>query len=87
MDATSFRRDAVEIYHRVRADPLVGTPGLGIRRYNASGKSRAYWRQEQIVVDCALLGRGFVLGRIDTLGDRAYSETHSGIMARHRWLD
>jgi hypothetical protein len=58
--------NAREVYQRVKADPLVGMPGL-VKIYNASGKSQARctfgrWRNEQkLFVD------GFVL---DTIGDK-----------------
>ena len=42
-DNVSFELDSERVYRRTKADPLVGFPGLNIKRnYNASGASRAF---------------------------------------------
>lgn len=50
-------------YSRVRADSLVGTPGLGARNYNASGKTKMY-PPRGFIQDRTLVVTGFVLDAI-----------------------
>ncbi|KAK5118220.1 hypothetical protein LTR85_008200 [Meristemomyces frigidus] len=47
-------------YGRVRADSLVGTPGLGARNYNASGKTKIY-PEKGFIRDRTLVVTGFPL--------------------------
>jgi hypothetical protein len=47
-------------YSRVRADPLVGTPGNGSRNYNASGKTKVY-PSRGFIAERTLVATGFVL--------------------------
>jgi hypothetical protein len=68
------------VYQRVRANPLVGTPGAGPCTYRASGRIPAHSspsdRQGEFTV------RGFSLGVVDSVGDKA---THGSIPSS--WLD
>ena len=72
------------VYQRVRADPLVGIPGTGIRPYSACGKQRAYNADttKPFLVGRSLLARGFVLDELDKVLDKA---THASIPSS--WLD
>jgi len=59
------RRPGQNSYTRVRADSLVGTPGLGPRSYNASGKTKTY-PAKGFIQDRTLIVTGFVLDAIRT---------------------
>nr|POE72135.1 heterokaryon incompatibility protein 6, or allele [Quercus suber] len=50
-------------FSRVRADSLVGTPGLGARNYNASGKTKMY-PPKGFIQGRTLIVTGFVLDAI-----------------------
>jgi hypothetical protein len=59
-----FERNTVQnIFTRVHADPLVGTPGNGARSYNASGKTKPY-PSRGFIVGRTMLVTGFVLDAI-----------------------
>lgn len=68
-------------YTRVRADPLVGTPGSGLRNYNASGKTKVYPSQG-FITERTLVATGFVLDTIKIKERPAYN----GIIPR-TWGD
>ena len=72
------------VYQRVRADPLVGIPGTGIRPYNACGKQRAYNTDsaKPFIVNRSLVARGFVLDELGKILDKA---AHGSIPSS--WLD
>jgi hypothetical protein len=72
------------IYTRVQADPLFGKPGLGPRIYNACGKTRAYWGQQDLVREAEkeLVAVGFELDKIGELEDRAH-----GAIIPSSWLE
>lgn len=60
------------IYERVRADPLVGEPGTGVRPYNACGKRKHEGTYAAIHEgDRTLTARGFELGTIEERDDVA----------------
>lgn len=59
------RRPGQNSYSRVRADSLVGTPGLGARNYNASGKTKMYPPRD-FIRERTLIATGFVLDYIKT---------------------
>ena len=59
------RRPGQNSYTRVRADSLVGVPGLGPRNYNASGKTKCY-PEKGFIRDRTLIVTGFVLDAIRT---------------------
>ena len=81
------------VYQRVRADPLVGTPGTGIRPYNACGKQRAHNTDSRdstppFIVGRSLLTRGFVLDELDNALDRAaYGNIPSSWLTLVGWQD
>lgn len=52
-----------KVYKRVEADPLVGSPGIGQKNYNASGKWKAIWRFKEDI-SRSLFVHGFVLDKI-----------------------
>jgi hypothetical protein len=68
-------------YGRVRADPLVGTPGNGPRNYNASGKTKAY-PSRGFIKGKTLIVTGFVLDAIHVMKSPAYE----GVIP-FKWLD
>lgn len=57
------KRPGQNAYGRVRADPLVGTPGLGSRNYNASGKTKMY-PPTAFIQGRTLIATGFQLDAI-----------------------
>jgi hypothetical protein len=73
-----------KVYNRVAADPLVGTPGRGVRSYGACGKTKAHNTdtEKNLIVDRALATSGFVLDVIEKRGE----EARGGIIPSS-WLD
>ncbi|KXL50896.1 hypothetical protein M433DRAFT_61022 [Acidomyces richmondensis BFW] len=57
------KRPGQNSYGRVRADSLVGTPGLGPRNYNASGKTKMY-PPKDFIRGRTLIATGFQLDAI-----------------------
>jgi len=57
------KRPGQNAYGRVRADSLVGTPGLGPRNYNASGKTKMY-PPTAFIQGRTLIATGFQLDAI-----------------------
>ncbi|EMC91886.1 hypothetical protein BAUCODRAFT_39031 [Baudoinia panamericana UAMH 10762] len=57
------KRKGSNSYARVRADSLVGTPGLGAKNYSASGKTKLY-PPMGFIRDRTLIVTGFVLDAI-----------------------
>nr|POE72138.1 heterokaryon incompatibility protein 6, or allele [Quercus suber] len=57
------KRPGQNSYRRVRADSLVGTPGLGPRNYNASGKTKMY-PPKGFIQGRTLVVTGFVLDAV-----------------------
>jgi hypothetical protein len=78
----AFERGDDHKYYRVAADPLVGTPSLGRKIYNASGKTKAVWKfGDELAQDVdtnkiqdlhkSLLVEGFVLGKVKSVQEMA----------------
>jgi hypothetical protein len=78
----AFERGEDGKYFRVGPDPLVGTPSLGRKIYNASGKTKAVLKfgkdladdvdpSEVKDLDKSLFVEGFVLDRIQSIQDMA----------------
>ncbi|OCL04902.1 HET-domain-containing protein, partial [Glonium stellatum] len=68
-------------YGRVLADPLVGSPGHGPRKYNASGKTKIY-PNKKFIRERTLIVTGFVLDAIAVMK----SPADEGIIPS-TWLD
>jgi hypothetical protein len=76
-------RPHMKVYNRVAADPLVGTPGRGVRSYWACGKTRAHNTDaKNLIVNRALATFGFVLDVIEKVA----AEATGGIIPSS-WLD
>lgn len=69
-----------QVCKRLEADPLVGTPGVGGKVYNASGKGKAIWQFKQ-GISRSLFVRGFEL---DKVGAKSETGLHGHIPAE--WL-
>jgi len=78
----AFERGDDHKYYRVAADPLVGTPSLGRKIYNASGKTKAVWKfGDELAKDVdtskirdlhkSLLVEGFVLSKVKSVQEMA----------------
>jgi Heterokaryon incompatibility protein (HET) len=78
----AFERGDDHKYYRVAADPLVGTPSLGRKIYNASGKTKAVWKfGDELAKDVdtskiqelhkSLLVEGFVLSKVKCVQEMA----------------
>ena len=78
----AFERGDDHKYYRVAADPLVGTPSLGRKIYNASGKTKAVWKfGDELAKDVdtskihdlhkSLLVEGFVLDKVKSVQEMA----------------
>jgi Heterokaryon incompatibility protein (HET) len=76
----AFVLDRTKVYRRVKADPLVGSPELGRRTYQACGKTKAAWRFSE-EVRRSLFVRGFVVDTLDTIEPPARGGT-----IPHEWL-
>lgn len=62
----AFKPDSRGVRTRVKADPLVGMPGIGKKRnYNASQQYPAKWSFGKVSAEKSLLVDGFVLDTID----------------------
>jgi Heterokaryon incompatibility protein (HET) len=59
-----------KVYKRVEADPLVGSPGIGRKNYNASGKWKSIWRFKEDF-SRSLFVRGFVLDTVKVKSETA----------------
>lgn len=93
-DNVSFELDDDQVYRRVQADPLVGMPGIKVKRnYNASGASRAFQKKlnkkknglvypPKIGLKQNLFLRGFEVAKIEEVGAPAASGHVPGT-----WLD
>jgi Heterokaryon incompatibility protein (HET) len=73
------------VYNRVAADSLIGTSERGIKNYSACGKTRAYNTDpptKNLIVDRALVTKGFVLDTIEIAGKEA-----TGGIIPSSWLE